>query len=95
MEIREIDAAVITAAVKKLFMDCNYFIGADIMDALTSARERENSPVGRSVLDQIIENDLAVGIRLGFHRLQQTAALRTLFSRACARHTTKAICARV
>ncbi len=57
MEIREIDAAVITAAVKKLFMDCNYFIGADIMDALTSARERENSPVGRSVLDQIIEND--------------------------------------
>ena len=40
MEIREIDAAVITAAVKKLFMDCNYFIGADIMDDYGRADER-------------------------------------------------------
>ena len=37
MEIREIDAAAITATVKKLFMDCNYFIGADIMRSLESA----------------------------------------------------------
>ncbi len=57
MEVRIIDAAEVTAAVKKLFMDCNYFIGADIMDALTNARNNETSPVGKSVLDQIIEND--------------------------------------
>ena len=38
-------------------MDCNYFIGGDIMDALTRARGTETSPVGKSVLDQIIEND--------------------------------------
>ena len=47
----------ITAAVKQLFMDCNYFIGGDILAALKNAREQEASPVGRSVLDQIIEND--------------------------------------
>ena len=34
MDIRAIDAAEITAAVKKLFMDCNYFIGGDIMSSL-------------------------------------------------------------
>lgn len=57
MEIRRIKAAEVTAAVKKLFMDCNYFIGKDIMSALEKACENEQSPVGRSVLSQIIEND--------------------------------------
>ena len=57
MEIRRIKACDITAAVKKLFMDCNYFIGSDIMNALETACENEQSPVGKSVLSQIIEND--------------------------------------
>ena len=57
MEIRRIKAYDVTAAVKKLFMDCNYFIGSDIMNALESACENEQSPVGKSVLSQIIEND--------------------------------------
>lgn len=57
MDYRMIDAAEITAAVKKLFIDCNYFIGGDILCALQRARENEPSPVGRSVLTQIIEND--------------------------------------
>lgn len=57
MEIRQIKAETVTLTVKKLFMDCNYFIGKDIMDALKAASEKENSPVGKSVLSQIIEND--------------------------------------
>ena len=57
MEIRRIKADEITAAVKKLFMDCNYFIGNDIMNALETACKNEQSPVGKSVLSQIIEND--------------------------------------
>ncbi|MCR5652848.1 MAG: fumarate hydratase [Ruminococcus sp.] len=52
-----IKAETITETVKKLFMDCNYFIGDDIMNALRIARESEQSEVGRSVLSQIIEND--------------------------------------
>ena len=46
MEIRRIKACDVTAAVKKLFMDCNYFIGNDIMNALENACEIEQSPVG-------------------------------------------------
>lgn len=57
MEIRRINAKTVTDAVKKLFMDCNYFIGNDIMNALENACECEKSPVGKSVLSQIIEND--------------------------------------
>ena len=55
--IRQIKAETITQTVKKLFMDCNYFIGNDIMCALETAYEKESSPVGKSVLSQIIEND--------------------------------------
>ena len=58
MEPREITCGEITAAVKKLFIDCNYFIGEDILNALKTAKENEESPVGKSVLDQIIENDV-------------------------------------
>lgn len=57
MEIRRIEASTITETVKKLFMDCNYYIGDDVINALKSARECEKSSVGKSVLDQIIEND--------------------------------------
>ena len=57
MEIRKIEASTVTETVKKLFMDCNYYIGDDVMNALKTARESEKSPVGKSVLDQIIEND--------------------------------------
>lgn len=55
--IRKIKAETITQTVKKLFMDCNYYIGKDIMNALEAAYEKESSPVGKSVLSQIIEND--------------------------------------
>ncbi len=58
MEIRRIKAKTVTDTVKKLFMDCNYFIGKDIMSALENAKENESSSVGKSVLSQIIENDI-------------------------------------
>lgn len=57
MNTRIIKSETITVTVKKLFMDCNYYIGDDIMTALKSARDGEESEVGRSVLSQIIEND--------------------------------------
>ncbi len=57
MDVRKIPAADITATVKKLFMDCNYFIGDDIMRSLTQALDIEDSPVAKSVLGMIIEND--------------------------------------
>lgn len=57
MNIRQIKAETVTETVKQLFLDCNYFIGKDIMTALEKARKNEKSKVGKSVLTQIIEND--------------------------------------
>ena len=57
MEIRSIDANKIKDVVKQLFMNCNYYIGEDILCSLKKAQEKEQSPVGKSVLAQIIEND--------------------------------------
>ncbi len=57
MEIRKIDASYITETVKKLYMDMNYFIGEDILCALKSAKENEQSETGKSVLSQLIENN--------------------------------------
>lgn len=57
MNIRQIKAETVTETVKQLFLDCNYFIGKDIMTALEKARKNEKSEVGKSVLTQIIEND--------------------------------------
>lgn len=57
MNIRIINAQEITQTVKKLFMDCNFFIGTDITDALQNAWQKEQSPVGKQVLSQLLENN--------------------------------------
>lgn len=57
MEIRRIEAKTVTNTVKELFLQCNYEIGQDILDALAQSRDREPSPLGREVLGQLLEND--------------------------------------
>ena len=57
MEIRKINADIITDAVKKLYMEMNYHIGEDILDALKNAENTEYSPIGKNVLAQLIENN--------------------------------------
>ncbi len=57
METRIIKAQEITDTVKKLFTDCNYFIGDDILSALKNAYNTEENETAKSVLSQIIEND--------------------------------------
>lgn len=57
MNIRKIYAREITEAVKKLFIDCNYYIGDDITSALKKSLKTEKSPVGKSVLSQLLENN--------------------------------------
>ncbi len=56
MNIRKINAAEITEAVKKMFMDMNYYIGSDILTALNKAEQTETSDTAKSVLAQLIEN---------------------------------------
>ncbi len=57
MNFRQINADTVKNTVKKLFLDCNYNIGDDILCALKKSKDKEKSPVGQSVLAQIIEND--------------------------------------
>jgi fumarate hydratase subunit alpha len=54
--VRELDAGQITETVSRLCIDSNYYLGEDVLVALRRFREIEPSPVGREVLDQILEN---------------------------------------
>lgn len=55
--MREINVAEITEAVAELFLEANYVISGDVMDKLEEYRASEPSPLGRMVLDQILENN--------------------------------------
>ncbi|MEJ2733803.1 MAG: fumarate hydratase [Anaerolineae bacterium] len=54
--MREINTDQITETVARLCIESNYFLGQDVLAALRRYREAEVSPVGREVLDQILEN---------------------------------------
>ena len=57
MEIRTIKAETITDTVERLFKDLNYNIGNDISEALCNAQKNEDSPVGKAVIAQLLENN--------------------------------------
>ena len=64
-DIRELDVAVVTAAVKDLCITANYDLPADVYDALKVAARAEESPAGREVLAQLVENaDIAAADRV-------------------------------
>jgi fumarate hydratase subunit alpha len=54
--VREIHTDQITETVARLCIESNYFLGQDVLAALRRYQEAEVSPVGREVLDQILEN---------------------------------------
>jgi fumarate hydratase subunit alpha len=54
--MRDIKAQEITRTVSRLFPEANFFLAGDVLTALKQAREDEESPVGRAVLDRILEN---------------------------------------
>jgi fumarate hydratase subunit alpha len=62
---REVDVAAVTAAVKDLCITANYDLPVDVYDALVAAQAAEESPVGREVLAQLVENaDIAAADRV-------------------------------
>ncbi len=54
--MRNIEAQLITEAVAKLCIDANYYLASDVYDALKTSAEEEASPLGREVLDKLIQN---------------------------------------
>jgi fumarate hydratase subunit alpha len=54
--MRDIDCKKITEAVSNLFQDACLHLPQDVLMTLKKAREKEESPVAKDVLDKIIEN---------------------------------------
>jgi fumarate hydratase subunit alpha len=56
LAVRHLDVSVLGATVSRLLIESNYNIPADVLAALREAAVREESPLGRRTLDQIIRN---------------------------------------
>jgi fumarate hydratase subunit alpha len=54
--LRNIDVKEITAVVSRLSREANYSLPEDVLTALKKAQETEESPEGRDVLRQLVEN---------------------------------------
>ena len=54
--IRDIDVSTLRDTVSRLLVECNYNIPADVLQALRDATAREESPLARRTLEQLIRN---------------------------------------
>ena len=54
--MREIEASDITQTVARLCQEVNFELGEDVLSALKQAQQTEESPLGREVLSQLLEN---------------------------------------
>ncbi len=54
--MREIHYDNIVLAVERLCVESNYFLGDDVLKSIKQALQTEESPVGREVLQQILDN---------------------------------------
>jgi fumarate hydratase subunit alpha len=54
--IRDIDVSTLRDTVSRLLVECNYSIPADVLQALRDAAGREESPLARRTLEQLIRN---------------------------------------
>lgn len=63
--MREINVSKIVPAVRELCIDANYNIGCDVIQRIEECMVTEESPVGKEILGQILENDrLAVSMQM-------------------------------
>lgn len=56
--MREFDVKQVVQAVAKLCIDANYNIPRDVLNKLKDCCSKEESPVAKDILNQIIENDI-------------------------------------
>ncbi len=58
--MRTIDVSEVTALVRRLCMEANYYLPEDLRQAFVRGREAEQSPLGRQIFDEMLQNcDLA------------------------------------
>ena len=64
-QARDLDVREVTEAVKAMCITANYDLPQDVYGALVEAKEAEESPVGKEVLGQLIDNaDIAAADRV-------------------------------
>lgn len=69
--MREIPVSEITEAVKKLCISANYNLNSDVYSAIENSKDNEQSPIGKNILSQLLENaDLAKRNASLFVRIQ-------------------------
>jgi fumarate hydratase subunit alpha len=56
--MRELDLRIVTSSVTSIMADSNFNLEENILERMRTLREKEESPLGRSILKQIEENDL-------------------------------------
>lgn len=54
--MRTIDVKTITQNIKEMCIEANHFLSEDMKKALQNAKEQEEAPLGRQVLEQLQEN---------------------------------------
>ncbi len=54
--MKNLDLIKVTNVVEKMCMDANFYLGSDVLDNLKKMAKTEVSPVGKNILDQIVEN---------------------------------------
>jgi len=59
--LRELNISEIIPVVKNLCIEANYYVNEDLLERLKEAFNQEESPVGKEILSQIIENDILAG----------------------------------
>ncbi len=59
--MRELNISEIIPVVKNLCIEANYYVNEDLLERLKEAFNQEESPVGKEILSQIIENDILAG----------------------------------
>jgi fumarate hydratase subunit alpha len=56
VDVREVHAEQVTATVRELCMEICYRVPPEMVELMRRAREREESPIGRQILDKLLEN---------------------------------------
>lgn len=56
MAVRELHVDQVTDTVARLVQEANFVLSEDVKFALARAREREESAVGRAILEELVEN---------------------------------------
>ena len=59
--MKTINVSVVTEAIAEMCVEANHFLSEDMRDALCAAAKEEESPIGRRVLGQLMDNLVIAG----------------------------------